>query len=65
MEDMVVNSLIRLVFLLSEAKDDEMATQHAYALQLMAEASKLWPTVCALDGKRSDRAAGMGDVVSI
>ena len=62
MEDMVVNSLIRLVFLLSDAKEDEMATQHAYALQLMAEASKLWPTVRVLDAKRPGRA---GDLVRI
>ena len=49
MVDMVVNAAVRLVFLLGEAKDEEMGTQHAYALTLAGEAIRLWPAVGAQD----------------
>eukprot|EP00798_Chlamydomonas_sp_ICE-L_P011533 gene11533-34245_t len=44
MEDTVINFLMRLVVLLGDAKDEEKQTQHQYALQLTAEAVRLWPT---------------------
>jgi transformation/transcription domain-associated protein len=43
MEDMLVNFLIRMAFLLADAKDKELVPLHKRALDLVVEALSLWP----------------------
>ena len=43
MEDMLVNFLIRMTFLLADAKDKELAPLHKRSLELVVEALSLWP----------------------
>ena len=43
MEDMLVNFLIRMAFLLADAKDKELVPLHKRSLDLVVEALSLWP----------------------
>ena len=44
-EDSVINFITRMVLILSDAKDDEMAVMHTLATGIMVDAVNLWPMV--------------------
>ena len=41
----MINFITRMVLILSDAKDDEMAVTHSLATGIMVDAVDLWPTV--------------------
>ena len=51
MQDMVMGFLIRVLFLLSDTKDEETSIQHTYALNLVRDALQLWPNVSGGGGQ--------------